>query len=142
MDMVDQGLNADPIAVEEAYAKLTTLRATLPTVMDAGCWDAFLSPTGIAEAPVGRHTGNAIFCTPWSFLGTPSAAVPGFKSAETGMPVGVQFNGGHGDDLTVLALGKWLHAHANLTKPKPPGPHPLPGHGDYPPPPRPDSAKL
>eukprot|EP01043_Picozoa_sp_COSAG02_P068842 COSAG02_NODE_11573_length_1696_cov_10.407799_3_plen_43_part_01 len=43
MDMLDQGLNADPVAVEEAYAKLTSLRATLPTVMDAGGWDAFLS---------------------------------------------------------------------------------------------------
>ena len=32
---------------------------------------------GVGEAPVGRHTGNAIFCTPWSFLGTPSATVPG-----------------------------------------------------------------
>ena len=142
MDMLDQGLNADPAAVEAAYAKLKTLRSALPDVMDAlGC-DAFLSPTGVAEAPIGRHTGNAIFCTPWSFLGTPSAAVPGFKSAETGMPVGVQFNGRHGDDSKVLALGKWLHAHANLTKPAPPGPHPLPGHGDYPRPPPPDAAKL
>ena len=142
MDMIDQGLNADPDAVEAAYAKLRSLRAALPIVMDAGGWDAFLSPTGIAEAPIGRHTGNAIFCTPWSFLGTPSAAVPGFKSAETGMPVGVQFNGRHGDDSTVLALAKWLHAYANLTKPAPPGPHSLPGHGDYPPPPLPDVAKL
>jgi hypothetical protein len=56
------------------------------------------------------------------------------------MPVGVQFNGRHGDDATVLALGKWLHGHVNLTRPSPPGPHPLPSHGAYPPPPK--AAKL
>ena len=66
--------------------------------------------------------------------------VAGFTSAETGMPVGVQFNGRHGDDATVLALGKWLHGHVNLTRPSPPGPHPLPSHGAYPPPPK--AAKL
>lgn len=142
MDMVDQGLTADPAAVEAAYAKLTVLREALPKVMNAGGWDAFLSPTGIAEAPTGRHTGNAIFCTPWSFLGTPSAAVPGFKSAETGMPVGVQFNGRHGDDLVVLTLGKWLHAHLNLTRQASLGPHSPPRHGDYAPPPPPDVAKI
>ena len=136
MSMLDDGLTADAGAVEAAYAKQKQLRAALSGVMDAlGC-DAFLTPTGVDVAPIGRHTGNAIFCTPWSFLGTPSAAVPGFKEKETGMPVGVQFNGRHGDDVTVLALAKWLHGYANLTRPSPPGPHSQPAPGTYPPPPK------
>jgi amidase len=110
LEMVETGLTANQTAVDAAYAKMALCRERLNAVLDEGGFDAFLSPTGPGEAPLGRHTGNAIFCTPWSYLGTPSAAVPGLKGP-AGMPVGVQFNGRHGGDETVLALAKWLQDH-------------------------------
>lgn len=110
LQMIDTGLNADQATVAAAYAKMEECRAAFNDVMDTAGVDAFLSPTGPGEAPLGRHTGNAIFCTPWSYLGTPSAAIPGYKGP-AGMPVGVQINGPHGGDEKVLRLAKWLHEH-------------------------------
>jgi len=63
-----KGLKADHLPRLARDEHPQSFSSTLPVVC--------MCP-GVGEAPVGRHTGNAIFCTPWSFLGTPSAAVPG-----------------------------------------------------------------
>ena len=122
MEMIESGLtkHATPASVE-AHAQLPVLRAELSAFFQGGGWDGFLTPCAVGEATVGRTTGNPTFCTPWSYLGNPSAAVPGCIG-ENGLPVGVQLCGPQGEDQRVLALAGWLHSMLMLTRPVPPGP--------------------
>jgi hypothetical protein len=65
MAMIDEGLQADPAAVAEAYAALPRLRQQLAAVYDDGEWDAFLTPCAPSESI--RHSrfycnGPVWFC--------------------------------------------------------------------------------
>jgi Asp-tRNA(Asn)/Glu-tRNA(Gln) amidotransferase A subunit family amidase len=89
-----------------AVARIEPLNAGLDTVFDE--YDAILTPAAPGEAPRGlESTGNPIFCTIWTYLGTPAVTLP-LLTSETGMPIGVQLVGRRGNDARLLRTAHWL----------------------------------
>jgi Asp-tRNA(Asn)/Glu-tRNA(Gln) amidotransferase A subunit family amidase len=71
-------------------------------------YDAILTLATPGEAPRGiGSTGNAIFCTLWTYLGTPAVTLP-LLSGPSGMPLGVQLVGRRGGDARLLRTARWL----------------------------------
>ena len=71
-------------------------------------YDAIITPSVPGEAPIAvESTGSPIFCTIWSYLGTPAISLPLMQSSR-GMPIGVQMIGKKGDDAKLLSNAKWL----------------------------------
>ena len=61
-------------------------------------FDTILTAAAIGEAPEGLDfTGNPIFCSLWSFIGTPAIALPVNKSFN-GLPLGIQLIGNYKED--------------------------------------------
>jgi len=66
--------------------------------------------SAVDEAPEGlAHTGDPVFCRPWSLLGLPCVHLP-FARGESGLPVGLQLVGRHGADDRLLAAAGWAMA--------------------------------
>jgi Asp-tRNA(Asn)/Glu-tRNA(Gln) amidotransferase A subunit family amidase len=71
-------------------------------------YDAIVTPAAPGEAPRGlQSTGNPVFCTMWTYLGTPAATLPLMQS-EAGLPMGVQLVGRRGNDARLLRTARWL----------------------------------
>jgi Asp-tRNA(Asn)/Glu-tRNA(Gln) amidotransferase A subunit family amidase len=71
-------------------------------------YDAIITPSAPGPAPRGLDsTGNPVFCTLWTFLGTPAVTLPLLKS-DDGMPMGVQLVGRRGNDARLLRTANWL----------------------------------
>ena len=71
-------------------------------------YDVLITPTAPGEAPVGLHfTGNAIFNTTWTALGTPSVTLPLFVGP-TGLPVGLQLITGRYKDRRLFDVANAL----------------------------------
>lgn len=67
-------------------------------------FDAILAPAATGEAPKGlEFTGNPIFCSLWSFIGTPAIALP-FSQSQHGLPLGVQLIGNFLDDQKLINI--------------------------------------
>jgi Asp-tRNA(Asn)/Glu-tRNA(Gln) amidotransferase A subunit family amidase len=89
-----------------ALAAREPLNAALDPVFDE--YDALLTPAAPGPAPRGLDsTGDPIFCTPWTYLGTPAVCLPLLAAAD-GMPIGVQLIGRRGDDARLLRTANWL----------------------------------
>jgi Asp-tRNA(Asn)/Glu-tRNA(Gln) amidotransferase A subunit family amidase len=74
-------------------------------------FDAILTPAATGEAPAGLdRTGNPVFCTIWTYLGTPAVSLP-LLTGENGLPIGVQLVGRRGDDARLLRTAQWLVRH-------------------------------
>lgn len=73
-------------------------------------FDALLTLPAFGEAPRGLHsTGDAGYCAPWTFVGTPAVTLPaGF--GPNGLPLGIQLVGDYRNDLHVLRTAKWIEA--------------------------------
>ncbi|OHC82422.1 MAG: hypothetical protein A3G73_06640 [Rhodospirillales bacterium RIFCSPLOWO2_12_FULL_67_15] len=73
-------------------------------------YDAILTPAAPGEAPVGLDsTGNPVFCTLWTYLGTPAVTLP-LLAGPAGLPIGVQLVGRRGNDARLLRTARWLSA--------------------------------
>lgn len=70
-------------------------------------YDAILTAAAPGEAPVGMPTGNPVFCSAWSYVGTPAVSLPLLEGPH-GMPVGVQLIGRRGNDARLLRTARWL----------------------------------
>ncbi len=71
-------------------------------------FDAALTAPATGGAPEGlADTGDALFCTPFSLLGTPAIAIPAGATAG-GLPLGVQLAGRRGDDRRLLETAAWV----------------------------------
>ncbi|MDP3766434.1 MAG: amidase family protein, partial [Dehalococcoidia bacterium] len=71
-------------------------------------FDAILTPAAPGEAPQGLETtGDPIFCTIWTYLGTPAVTLPLLQSP-AGMPLGVQLVGRRDGDARLLRTARWL----------------------------------
>jgi Asp-tRNA(Asn)/Glu-tRNA(Gln) amidotransferase A subunit family amidase len=64
-------------------------------------YDAILTPAAPGEAPTAESTGNPIFSTIWTYLGTPALTLPLLQS-ESGLPIGVQLVAKRGHDARLL----------------------------------------
>jgi Asp-tRNA(Asn)/Glu-tRNA(Gln) amidotransferase A subunit family amidase len=73
-------------------------------------YDALLTLPAFGEAPRGLHyTGDAEYCAPWTFVGTPAVTLPaGF--GKNGLPLGIQIVGDYRNDLRALKVAKWVEA--------------------------------
>jgi Asp-tRNA(Asn)/Glu-tRNA(Gln) amidotransferase A subunit family amidase len=95
----------------KAAAYMAGLAASAP--LNAGLdelfkeYDAILTPAAPGEAPSAETTGNPVFSTIWTFLGTPAVTVPLLQS-EAGLPIGVQLVGRRGHDARLLRTARSL----------------------------------
>ncbi len=80
-------------------------RAMMPSVL--GDADALLAPSAIGEAPGAEQTGDPVFGRIWTLLGLPCIHLPFFRG-RSGLPVGLQLIGRHGDDLALLRVARKL----------------------------------
>jgi Asp-tRNA(Asn)/Glu-tRNA(Gln) amidotransferase A subunit family amidase len=68
---------------------------------------AILTPAAPGPAPKGlAATGDPIFATLWTYLGTPAVSLP--LLTVDGMPLGVQLVGARRDDARLLRTAQWL----------------------------------
>jgi Asp-tRNA(Asn)/Glu-tRNA(Gln) amidotransferase A subunit family amidase len=89
-----------------AVAGIAPLNAALDDVFNE--YDAILTPAAPGEAPRGLDsTGNPIFCTLWTYLGTPAITLPLLRS-EAGLPLGVQLVARRDNDARLLRTARWL----------------------------------
>jgi len=80
----------------------------LDGIFDA--FDAIVTPAATGEAPLTLEaTGSPVFCTTWSYLGTPAITLP-LLQGPAGMPLGVQLVGRRGGDARLLRTARWLAA--------------------------------
>ena len=86
-------------------------------------YDAILTPAAPGPAPRGLDsTGNPVFCSTWTYLGTPAVTLPLLQS-EDGMPMGVQLVGRRGNDARLLRTARWLVTTCTPRRTRPwPGP--------------------
>jgi Asp-tRNA(Asn)/Glu-tRNA(Gln) amidotransferase A subunit family amidase len=103
--LVERGRQVPAVNYVAALAGSAPLNATLDEVFNE--YDAILTPAAPGEAPVGDATGNPVFCTTWTYLGTPAITLPLMRS-EAGLPLGVQLVGRRGNDARLLRTANWL----------------------------------
>jgi Asp-tRNA(Asn)/Glu-tRNA(Gln) amidotransferase A subunit family amidase len=93
-----------------ALAGIAVLNQALDPVFDE--FDAILTPAAPGVAPRGLEaTGNPIFCSIWTYLGTPAIVLPLMRSEE-GLPLGAQLVGRRGNDARLLRTARWVAAAA------------------------------
>ena len=103
--IVAEGRAVPPDAYDEARAAQGSLRAMLDTILQG--FDAVLMVPAPGEAPLGLDdTGDATFCAPWSFTGTPAITLPAGWS-RNGLPLGLQLAGRWRDDIALLQVANW-----------------------------------
>lgn len=97
------------VPIERHYANLQLAQSARGMVSNAfGAFEVLLAPSAIGEAPdTLTQTGDPVFSRVWTLLGLPCVHLPFFKG-RTGMPVGLQVVGRHGEDKVVLRVAKWL----------------------------------
>jgi amidase len=105
---VERGKAVAAVDYLAARAAQEKWRAELPKQMSG--FDALLTLPAFGEAPRGLDfTGDAEYCAPWTFIGTPAVTLPaGF--GPNGLPLGIQIVGRYREDLRVLRVAKWLEA--------------------------------
>jgi len=104
--LIERGRTYKAIDYTRAVAGSAPLNESLDAVFDE--YDAILTPAAPGEAPRGLDsTGNPVFCTMWTYLGTPAVTLPLLQS-ESGMPLGVQLVARRGNDARLLRTAAWL----------------------------------
>jgi Asp-tRNA(Asn)/Glu-tRNA(Gln) amidotransferase A subunit family amidase len=109
-DQLNQVINSGlEVPVERHYANLQLAQSARSMVSNAlGAFEVLLAPSAIGEAPdTLSQTGDPVFSRVWTLLGLPCVHLPFFKG-HSGMPVGLQVVGRHGEDKVVLRVAKWL----------------------------------
>jgi Asp-tRNA(Asn)/Glu-tRNA(Gln) amidotransferase A subunit family amidase len=103
--LLDKGRAIDAVSVAAHRARAARWRSEVDTLFER--FDVLLAPSAVDEAPEGlQHTGDPIFCRPWSLLGLPCVHLP-FARGANGLPVGLQLVGRWGDDHRLLAAAQW-----------------------------------
>lgn len=96
-------LAVDYLAAQELRPRLT---AALANAFDF--YDAIITPASVGTAPKSLETtGDPIFCTLWTLLGTPALSLPVLQGPD-GMPLGLQLVGPHHDDARLLRTARAL----------------------------------
>jgi Asp-tRNA(Asn)/Glu-tRNA(Gln) amidotransferase A subunit family amidase len=104
--IIERGRDRRAVDYTRAVAAIEPFNASLTELFDE--FDAILTPAAPGGAPRGlASTGNPVFCTIWSYLGTPAVTLPLLRSA-AGMPMGVQLIGRRGNDARLLRTARWL----------------------------------
>jgi Asp-tRNA(Asn)/Glu-tRNA(Gln) amidotransferase A subunit family amidase len=105
-EMIEEGQTVLAMDYNRAVDLIEVLNAGLDQVFDR--YDAILTPAATGEAPAGlESTGSPVFCTLWTYCGTPAVSLPLLAGAK-GLPIGVQLVGRRGDDARLLRTAAWL----------------------------------
>ena len=84
------------------------LRDSLHRLMREHRLDAWVCPSAVGEADATlAATGDPVMNQPWSLAGLPALSLP-VTTGQSGLPLGIQLVGAHGDDRRLLALGNTL----------------------------------
>lgn len=103
--LLDKGRAIDAMQVEAHRVRAARWRVEVDTLFDR--FDVLLAPSAVDEAPEGlQHTGDPVFCRPWSLLGLPCVHLP-FATGSSGLPVGLQLVGRFGEDHRLMAAAQW-----------------------------------
>ena len=112
--LIERGRRHAAVDYAAAVAGIPLLNRALEPVFDE--FDAIVTPAAPGEAPRGLGTtGDPIFCTTWTYLGTPAVTLPLLGSA-AGMPLGVQLVGRRDGDARLLRTARWLVATLSGTR--------------------------
>jgi len=105
-EMIERGQDVTAVSYNDALYGREFLQAALPSIFKH--YDTIITPAAPGQAPVGlESTGSPVFCTLWTFCGTPAISLPLLQGAD-GMPIGVQLVGPPGDDERLLRTARWL----------------------------------
>jgi Asp-tRNA(Asn)/Glu-tRNA(Gln) amidotransferase A subunit family amidase len=104
-DLLDRGRGHKAVDYMVAVAGREQLNGILDEVFNE--YDAILTPAAPGEAPSAETTGNPVFNTIWTYLGTPAVTLPLLQS-ESGLPIGVQLVGRRGYDARLLRTANSL----------------------------------
>jgi Asp-tRNA(Asn)/Glu-tRNA(Gln) amidotransferase A subunit family amidase len=105
-ELIERGRTYKAVDYARALAATAALNDGLDPVFDE--YDAILTPAAPGPAPRGLDTtGNPVFCSTWTLLGTPAVTLPLLQSEE-GMPIGVQLVARRGNDARLLRTANWL----------------------------------
>ena len=115
--LVKKGLTISMLDYIRARKKQQELIAEFKRII--GGVDAVLTTPALGEAPKGlEDTGDALFCTPFTFLGAPAITVPAGYSAG-GLPLGIQLASDWGKDSRLLSVAAWVeHVISGFFTPK------------------------
>jgi Asp-tRNA(Asn)/Glu-tRNA(Gln) amidotransferase A subunit family amidase len=103
--MIEEGRRISAIDYNRARERQEQLYRHLESYFDR--YGALLTPSAPGPAPEGLGaTGNPVFCTIWTFLGTPAVSLPLLDV--DGLPLGVQLVGLRRDDARLLRTARWL----------------------------------
>ena len=104
--MIDRGQKVSAVDYNNAVRRMPEINERLNEVFIE--FDAILTPATIGPAPAGLDTtGNPIFCTLWTYLGTPAISLPLLQGAND-LPLGVQLVSARLDDARLLRNARWL----------------------------------
>jgi Asp-tRNA(Asn)/Glu-tRNA(Gln) amidotransferase A subunit family amidase len=103
--LIERGLAHKATDYMAAVAGTGPLNAAIDEVFNE--YDAILTPAAPGEAPADGTTGNPIFNTIWTYLGTPAVTLP-LLQGEAGLPVGAQLVGRRGSDARLLRTANWV----------------------------------
>jgi Asp-tRNA(Asn)/Glu-tRNA(Gln) amidotransferase A subunit family amidase len=103
--LIERGREHKAVAYTAALAGSAPLNDGLDELFNE--YDAILTPAAPGEAPSAETTGNPIFNTIWTYLGTPAVTLPLLQS-ESGLPIGVQLVGRRGQDARLLRTANSL----------------------------------
>lgn len=98
------GLEASYEDYRHAMRRLERLRLESDAAL--GAFDVLITPSAPGEPPKGLNTtGNAIFNSFWTALGTPAVTLPLFKGP-SGLPVGLQLVAGRYQDRRLFDIAE------------------------------------
>jgi Asp-tRNA(Asn)/Glu-tRNA(Gln) amidotransferase A subunit family amidase len=103
--LIERGRTYPAVDYLRATSAIAPLNATLEEVFNE--YDAILTPAAPGPAPAIDTTGDPVFCSTWTYLGTPAVTLP-LLSSDGGLPIGVQLVGRRGNDARLLRTARWL----------------------------------
>jgi Asp-tRNA(Asn)/Glu-tRNA(Gln) amidotransferase A subunit family amidase len=104
--LIERGRSYPATDYLRAIAARASLNAGIDAIFDE--YDAILTPAAPGPAPRDlATTGNPVFCTTWTYLGTPAVTLP-LLETEDGVPLGVQLIARRGNDARLLRTAHWL----------------------------------
>lgn len=107
--IVERGMATAAADYRRALAARQALVAVFATI--ASSYDALLTPAATGAAPMAATgTGDPIFGTIWTLFGAPAITLPLLQVGD-GMPLGVQFVAGPGDDQRLVSVAAWIGRH-------------------------------
>ena len=107
-ELIERGQKRLAVDYRRAVDLIEPINTAIDAVFDE--YDAILTPAAPGEAPLGiGATGSPVFCTMWTYLGTPAVTLP-LLTGPTGLPMGVQLVGRRDNDARLLRTARWLAA--------------------------------